>query len=109
MSFRIFYNQEDLTPIVANIQNANINLSNADRQLCQKIWLGGLNAWQTAPQGQPDGDPYDPMCRVVTIDSRGVTKQMMIELLERICAADPINAQYMCAIASDMVSSAREP
>lgn len=113
MSFRIFYNQADLTPIVANIQNPPPSLSTPDKQLALRIWNGGLSSWQTAPQGEPPGDPPDPLCRVVTINNtfngQTITKQMMIDLLRRVCAADPVNAQYMCAIANDMVSSAREP
>ena len=113
MSFRIFYNVQDLTAIVAQTQNPLAGLSNADKNLAKACYNGGISAWQTAPQGQPPGDPFDPDCRVITVaatyQGQTVTLAQFIALLERMCAADPVNAQYMCAIASDLRSSAREP
>lgn len=113
MSFRIFYNVQDMTAIVAQVQNPLAGLGNADKTLARACWNGGISAWQTAPQGQPPGDPFDPDCRVIAVDAKvggqAVTLAQFIALLERMCAVDPINAQYMCAIASDLRTSAREP
>lgn len=113
MSFRIFYNVQDVTAIAAQVNQPLAGLTAAEKNLAKACWNGGLSAWQTAPQGQPPGDPFDPDCRVYTVNAtfqgQPVTLAQFIALLERMCAVDPINAQYMCAIASDLRSSAREP
>jgi hypothetical protein len=105
MAFAIFYNRQDLTPIVAEATRPT--LTGADRTLAQKLWNGGLKGWDQAPVYGGREAEGDPDCRVVIVSAQGVSKQDMIDLLYRL--ANQPGAEYMRAIANDMESTAIEP
>jgi hypothetical protein len=112
MAFAIFYNRQDLTPLAAEISNANIIATNAEKTLANKIWQGGLNNWSTAPTALSNPDPRvqakaggDPDCRyvVITATQQGqpVTAADFRTLLYSVASKNP-GAGYLVAIANDM-------
>jgi hypothetical protein len=105
----LLYNFQDLQPLVANATRTN--LPQADRQLCQKIWNGGLRNWddlQIARFVAPAYQQGDPDTRGVIIDTPDVTKQDIIDLFNRIGTTTP-GAGFLQSIADDMRTSALEP
>lgn len=119
MAFAIFYELSDITSIVANagpLSPILNSLTNAQKQIAQRAWNGGLNGWQTAPSGQSPSDPPGscPLCKRVVVDaSPAVTLQQFRDVLYAIAASlgGGPDVQYIKALADDMggVSGAVEP
>lgn len=127
MSYAIFYSHEDLTSIAANVQ-ATISNSydafltvqerNSVKQAFQKAWTNGLSGWATAPPAgalAPDYDPNFPQntadSLIVMVNGNGgssPTKDALISAMRVIGGKVP-NAQYMIAIADDLVGTCVEP
>ena len=115
MTFAIFYNRQDLTPLAAEVSNPNLAISNQDKNLASKIWNGGLSGWSVAPFSIRAGaDPRevaaaggDTDCRTVVISASNVAVADMAGLLQRI-GTQP-GAAYMVNIADDIVATAIEP
>ena len=98
MSFAIWYNSADLTPLAAGM--TRLDLSGADKTLALKIWNGGLKDWTTAPIETGSRAGGDPDCRRIVISATGVSAQNMIDLLRRIALL--AGAGFLTDIANDM-------
>lgn len=113
MTFACFYNVQDITPIVANVNNPNLasfGLTSAERQVAARVWNGGLKDWAVAPYTMTDPVNAwralgDADCRTIVVNAQGVTLQMFRDLLYSVAAKVP-GAAYMKSIADDLAGDA---
>lgn len=133
-TFAIIYNREDLTAIAAEATNPG--LTNAEKQIANRYWNGGVKDWATAPYAgdvnacvdipfDPTGDPIyagktitnlgnghwrvcDPDIRAVVVTGTQVSKAGLVTFLRQIGNKYP-GANYMLSIADDVENTAIEP
>lgn len=97
----LFYNRQDLTPIVAEAQSSTITLQ-SDRQLALRVWNGGLNAWDSAPVYTGPQAGGDADCRICIVNANQVTLVDFIAFLRRRAAANPTSSDYLRVLAEDI-------
>lgn len=113
MAFAIFYQDEDAAVIAGNLTRSD--LTNAERQVAQKMWNGGMKNWATAPFGlSPCADPVvapPNSSRMVVIDGQGLTKQMLVDLMNSIAnrIGLPQPGGYLQTLAIDVAECGVEP
>jgi len=102
-TYGILYNHQDLTAIAANVQTSltDARLTNQERQVANRHWNAGLNAWSTAPVAPLEWQSGDPDTRVVVVSHPQVNIQQLIDLLRAVGTRIP-GASYMLAIADDI-------
>lgn len=98
------YNRQDFTPLVAEFSRND--LDQEDRQFANAVWNGGLKNWSSAPPCTPELALGDADCRTVSVSGNLITKQTIIDFLRKYGARP--GAQYLLAIADDMVGTATE-
>ena len=124
MAYAIFYSHQDLTSLAANVEatlasNYDAFLTTQERntikQTFQRAWTGGLSGWATAPAAGALDPNYDPLNPAYTADSliivvtgQQVSKASLISALNTLGTKVP-NAQYMVAIAADLIGTSVEP
>jgi len=112
MSFAIWYNRQDLTPIAAEFTRQD--LSPADRAYAQSLWNAGLSGWNTAPvETDPFHSGNDPDCRRIVINGKHQGKTLTLADFRAFLYRQSLlpGAEYLDALANDMggASGAMEP
>lgn len=115
-TFAIFYNMQDLTPLAAIAQDAN--LPSGLRSTGNRYWQAGLQGWSVAPLAvtNPSVPPSyytlpngDPDCRVLILSgSNQVTLAGFIQFLRDVVAANAALI-FAGAIAADLQQTAISP
>lgn len=112
MAFAIFYDDQDASVIAGTISRND--LTTQERQTAQKIWNGGMKNWATAPFAlSPCDDPntFPVTSHRVVIDSPGITKQTLVDLLNSVAThiGLPQPGGYLTTLALDVAQCAVEP
>lgn len=114
MTFAVFYNRSDLTPIVAEFTRSSLNAT--DKAFALSCWQSGLSGWDTAPLAPdiyrcvdtPAGRICDDDCRIVVINGKHkgvtITLAQFIDFLRRMSVLP--GGEYLGGLADDMASGA---